>query len=298
MKTIKAFIERHPLLSFFAMVFAISWGGVLVVVGGPGGIPVANKEEYDTLFPIALLAMAAGPPVAGILLTGLLHGRAGLRELLARMMRWRVGARWYAVALLTAPLVFTVVLLTLSLTSSEYLPAIFTSDHKASVLLMGVFAGLMAGIFEELGWTGFAVPTLLRLRYGVLATGLIVGLPWAVWHFLVNIWASSIASGGLSLAIYLPVILFSILVGSLVPYRVLMVWVYDRTGGSLLVAMLMHVSYTASTLILLPLAIALMPFGLTYGLVLAAMLWVVVGAVAVANHGHLTRQPPLQGRVA
>jgi hypothetical protein len=114
----------------------------------------------------------------------------------------------------------------------------------------------------------------------------------------VNVWASGITSGELSLAIYLPAILFSILVGSLVPYRVLTVWVYDRTGGSLLVAMLMHMSYTASTLILLPLAIALVPFGLTYGLVLAAALWVVVGAVALANHGHLSRRPPLRRPVA
>ena len=97
-----------------------------------------------------------------------------------------MGARWYAVALLTAPLLFTAVSLALSLTSPEFLPSILTTTDKASVLLMGIFAGLMAGIFEELGWTGFAVPTLLRLRYGVLSTGLIVGVPWAVWHLLVT----------------------------------------------------------------------------------------------------------------
>ena len=47
---------------------------------------------------------------------------------------------------------------------------------------MGLIGG---GILEELGWTGFAVPTLLRLRYGVLSTGLIVGVLWGVLHFLV-----------------------------------------------------------------------------------------------------------------
>jgi hypothetical protein len=66
MKIIKAFIRSHPLLSYYALVFAISWGGVLMVVG-PGGIPATNKEQYDTLFPIAILAMVAGPSVAGIL---------------------------------------------------------------------------------------------------------------------------------------------------------------------------------------------------------------------------------------
>jgi uncharacterized protein len=78
-----------------------------------------------------------------------------------------------------------------------FLPRILTSDEKASVLLMGIFAGLMAGIFEELGWTGFAIPTLLRLRYGVLSTGLIVGTLWAVWRLLVTFWASGTISGEL-----------------------------------------------------------------------------------------------------
>src|SRR5215208_7044314 len=127
MATIRAFIRSHPVLSFFALVFAISWGGVLTVVG-PGGIPATNKEQFETLFPIALLAMVAGPSVAGILLTGLLYGRAGLREFGSRLLKWRVGARWYAVALLTAPLVFTAVSLALSLLSPEFLPGIFASD--------------------------------------------------------------------------------------------------------------------------------------------------------------------------
>jgi hypothetical protein len=72
------------------------------------------------------------------------------------------------------------------------------------------------------------------------------------------------------------------------------VWVYDRPE-SLLVAMLMHVSLVASNVILVPLAtgVALV----TYDLVWAAVLWVVVGAVAVANGGHLSRVP-LRRRVA
>jgi len=289
MTTIEAFIKRHPVLAFYALVFAISWGGILLVVG-PGGIPAANKGQFETLLPIAILAMVAGPSVAGILLTGLVYGKAGLREFLSRLLRWRVGARWYAVALLTAPLAFTAVCLVLSLTSSEFLPGILTSDDKASVLLMGIFAGLVAGIFEELGWTGFATPTLLgRMRYGILATGLIVGVPWAVWHLLVAFWASGTISGEFALASYLlDPFLF------LVAYRVLMVWVYDRTG-SLLVAILMHASLTASSLILGPgvAGVRLVSFDLAW----AAVLWAVVAAVAVAQGGHLSRHPPLPRRV-
>jgi uncharacterized protein len=240
--------------------------------------------------PYAVPAMILGPSVAGILLTGLLYGRAGLREFRSRLLRWRVGARWYAVALLTAPLSMMAVLLALSLLSPEFLPRIFTAGDKPILLLMGIAVGLVAGIFEELGWTGFAVPTLLRLRYGVLSTGLTVGVLWGAWHFFVNFWGSGVTSGELSLAIFLPVWLLGILVGSLVTYRVLMVWVYERTNGSLLVAILMHISLATFTFILTP------PLGgapyWVIGFAYAAALWVVVAAVAVAQGGHLSRQPP------
>src|SRR5687768_9866137 len=171
MKTIKAFVERHPLLSFYALAFAITWGGLIMVVGGPSEI-LGSPELLGTRFALVMLAWLAGPSVAGILMTGLLHGRAGLRDLLTRVTRWRVGARWYAVALLTAPLLVTAVLFALSLTSPEYLPTILTTSDKVSLLLLGIVGTLVGGIFEELGWTGFATPTLLRrMRYGVLTTG-------------------------------------------------------------------------------------------------------------------------------
>jgi uncharacterized protein len=295
MKTIKAFVKRHPVLTYYALVFAISWGGILIAVRfGPGGLP-ATREQAEMLFPFVLLALFAGPSVAGIVLTGFVYGRAGFRNLLARMTRWRVGARWYAVALLTAPLLVTGTLLAFSLTSPEFLPRILTTTDKASLLLFGIGWGLVGGgLLEELGWTGFAVPTLLRLRYGVLTTGLIVGFLWGAWHFLVAYWGSGTTSGALSLAIFLPAVLFY--VGSLPAYRVLMVWVYDRTGESMLVAMLMHASFSASMLIMQPLALALVP-SLTWNLVLAAALWVVVATVGVANGGQLTREP-LRRRVA
>lgn len=93
MKTIRAFIESHPLPTYYALTFAISWGGMLFAVGvGPGGFS-ATPEQFQKVVPYAVPAMLAGPSVAGILLTGLLHGRAGLHELLSRLLRWRVGAR-------------------------------------------------------------------------------------------------------------------------------------------------------------------------------------------------------------
>ena len=288
MTTIQTFIERHPVLTYYVLTFILSWGGILLVIGGPGAIPSPSAQAM-ALLPVAILVMIIGPSVAGLLMTGLVQGRAGFRDLLARLLKWRVGVRWYAVALLTAPLSVMAVLLALARFSPAYRPGILTADDKASLLLMGLAAGLAAGIFEELGWTGFAIPALRR-RYRVLTTGLIVGVLWAGWHLLVYVWGSADASGAFSWALFLPE--FAFFVAVLPVYRVLMVWVYDRTQ-SLLVAMLMHLAQTAiTTSILVPLATGMAR--VTYYLVLGAVLWLVVAAVVVATHGQFSRpgQPP------
>jgi membrane protease YdiL (CAAX protease family) len=281
--TTMTFIKRHALAIYFAVTFAISWGGFLLVVG-PGGF--ANTSwQTDARFPFAILAMLAGPSVTGVLLTSLVDGKAGLREVLRRLLRWRVSAGWYAIALLPAPLLAAAVLFVLSLSSP-----IFTTANKAAVLLAGIAAGLTT-VLEELGWTGFAVPRLRR-RYDVVTTGLIVGVLWGAWHFLQGLFISGTYSGSLPLALFLPMNFFAG-VAQLTAYRVLLVWVYDRTG-SLLVVTLMHASLTASTIfIFTPLATGVSFLIYMWGL--AAALWIVV--VAAAYGGQLSRQS-LARRVA
>jgi uncharacterized protein len=286
------FIKRHPVSTYFVLTFVISWGCILLAIVGFGGIP-ATKEQFNAQLPVAIVAMLGGPSISGILLTGLVSGKAGFRELLSRIRRWRVSARWYAVALLIAPLLLMATLLVLSLFSPVYLPGIFASDNKVPLLLSSLAGGVVTGICEELGWTGFAVPRL-RLRYSILITGLIVGVLWGAWHILSNdVWGSSTYSGSLSTPVFLIVNGFCFLVGQLPAFRILTVWVYDRTG-SLLVTMLMHASLTASTMILQPLAISGTSL-LVYGFASAAVMWAVVAALASATRGQLVRQPlPMQ----
>jgi membrane protease YdiL (CAAX protease family) len=284
---IKTFIREHSVLTYFALTFAISWGGVLIL-GAPHGMPTTS-EQFEKLYPIVFLPYLLGPVISSILLTGLIDGKIGFRELLSRLSRWRVNARWYAVALLTAPLLAMTILLALSLTSPGFLPDILTADDRLALLSMGIAIGLFGGgLMEEPGWTGFAVPRLRR-RYSVLTTGLIVGFVWGVWHFLPTYWGSGDSSGALSLSLLLPPCFFY---ASVLPaYRILMVWVYDRTE-SLLVAVLMHASLTANTLFVLAPSVEDVSLFLYY-LVLAAVLWGIVAAIAVANKEQFLR-PPLQ----
>ena len=285
------FIKRHPVLMYYVLTFAISWGGLmLVIITGGSGIP-ATVEEFRRLIPFAIPFILLGPSIAGMLMTGLVEGRAGFRRVFSTLLIWRVHFGWYAVALLTAPLVFATVLFELSLASPVFLPGIIVTTDKLSFLLTGLMAALMVGFFEELGWMGFAVPRL-RLRYGIVNTGLIAGVLWGAWHILGNdVWGGPTTGGGLPYAAELPVGVFmtvsglALLVGQLPAFRVLMVWVYDHTG-SLLVAMLMHASLDVATFVLGPLAMSAMT-SLTYGVAVSVAMWLVIATLFIISHGHL-----------
>jgi len=268
MAIIRDSIKTHALLVYFILAFALSWGAIVISVW-PDGFPVTEDQ-----LPVLIAAMLLGPSLAAILAAGLASGREGIRDLFSRLRRWRVSPRWYAIALLTAPLSTAVVLLALSLFSSGFPSALSTSDDKVSLVSMWIVSGLLVGFFEELGWTGFAIPRM-RMKYGVFATGLLVGLLWGAWHFLVNLEADTF-SGVLPFAL-----LVARLFTWLPAYRVLMVWVYERTESQLVVT-LMHVSLVATTGIIDP----VIEGGSLLVLLLAkaAVFWVIVAAV------FLTRQ--------
>lgn len=274
-------IRERPLFVYFVLTFLVSWG-LLLLIGGRDFLSGVDWDE-SAVFGPAIIAMLTGPTVASLVLTWRLLGRDGIHDLFSRLRRWRVGIRWYAVALLTAPVVVLAVNLGLWLTSSAFRPPILSDEATAAASLAGFGVGLTT-VLEELGWTGFAVPRL-RLRHSAFMTAVIVGVTWAAWHLLQVIWVGSSTSEGVPMAPYLG-LYFLFAVASLTAYRVLMVWVHDATG-SLLVVTLMHASYAACT----------MPIGLLHpklsgehllvqGWVLSAALWLVVAGVALSRrHG-------------
>jgi len=280
MSMLPSVLKRHLVGTYFALVLAISWTGLLRV--GGQGLVNGSSWQTDPSFLPAVQTMLLGPPVAGILCTLLFSGTAGLRDLLARLVRWRVHPRWYAVALLSAPILQGGVLMALSLITPVYLPAIVNASDKAGLLQQAVIYGLVGGLVEELGWTGFAIPRL-RERHGLLATGTIVGVVWGLWHLLQMWWVGSTSFNEVPAGIFLPTY-FLTAIAALTAYRVLMVWVYDRTA-SLLVALLMHGSYILSTLFVLAPPTTGMPF-LVYSGAFLLVLWLAVAVVArVAGFG-------------
>jgi membrane protease YdiL (CAAX protease family) len=263
MSTVRTSIRSHSLLVYFILAFAISWGAILASVGFDG-FPVTEDQ-----LPVLIVAMLLGPSGAALLAAWLSSGKAGIRDLFTRLLRWRVGAGWYAIAILTAPLSTLLVLYILSSLSSAYQTALSTTEDKAGLVMMWIVSGIMVAFFEELGWTGFAIPKM-RKNYGVLTTGIIVGLLWGAWHLLVNL-ESDTFTGAVPL-----LLLIARLFTWLPAYRILMTWVYDRTESQL-VPTLMHVSLVATTGILDP---VLTGSQLTiFLLVKAAVFWVLVAGI-------------------
>jgi uncharacterized protein len=282
MSAMRLAIRRRPVLSYYGLVFTISWGGILVVVA-PTGIP-GTPSDVERLFPLVLAALFAGPSVAGLTMTAVVGGRRGLRDLLARMLRWRVAGRWWAAALLTGPVLVAAVIFGLMLYSPDFTPGLLTAEDRLGMLVFAVGWGLVGGgLFEELGWTGFAVPAL-RQRHGVLQTGLIVGVLWGVWHLLIAVWATRGLAGDASLAGFVAGFVAFYFV-ALPAYRVLMVWLYDHTA-SLLLAMLMHAVLSASTIALQP------AYGhVTWNLLLGVGLWGAVAVIGLAKRGEFSGAP-------
>jgi uncharacterized protein len=276
MSGLVSFAKRHPVLAFYILAFVISWGGGILVLGPGGfmGTTVTPRQQLMLGVPVGIL----GPFISGLVLTGAIYGRAGVRQLWSRLLKWRVGLGWYAFALLTAPIITTV-----SLLARSTPPAIATADNKLGLLIMGIAIGVGSSpIFEEIGWTGFATPEL-RKRFGVLTTGLLMGVLWGVWHFPAFS-ATGRASAPLSPVVFTLALLFT----WLIPYRILLVWLYDHTQ-SLLLCILMHVPIVVEKFVLYP-PDSSSTFTAASNLIDACALWIVVAVIYAVSRGRLEAQ--------
>ena len=271
--------KKNPVISYFVLTFTISWGAILVLIA-INGMP-STVAEAQAQLPLAIMTFLLGPFISGLVMVGLVHGRAGYRNLLARLFKWRVSPGWYAIALLLAPLVFVSSHFVLSLFSPVYLPGFLTAPDSPALIFLGIMSGIMVGILEEVGWFGFVIPEM-RQRFSPLMVGLTVGLIWGAWHIMANdIWAIKTYSGEIPTVLYAVISALSFLIGQLPPFRILMVWAYERTG-SLFLMMVMHFSLTACAITFAPSAMTGWQVFIN-SMTVAAVFWVIAGAVVLAD---------------
>ena len=273
-------IKKNPVISYFILTFIISWGGILILIA-INGMP-ATEAEAQAQLPLAIMTFLLGPCISGLVMIGIVHGRAGYRNLVSRMSKWRVSVAWHAIALLLAPAVFVAAHFILSLFSPVYLPGFMTTPDSSALIFLGIMSGIMVGILEELGWFGFAIPEM-RKRKSPLAVGLSVGIIWGAWHIMTNdIWAIKTYSGEIPTVLYAVLSALSFLIGQLPPFRILMVWAYERTG-SLFLMMVMHFSLTACAITFAPSAMTGWQVFI-YSMTVAAVFWVIAATVVLVDH--------------
>ena len=278
MSRARAFLRAHAAPIYFGLVFLISWGGGFFVF--PAGLPLSS-EEFANLGPLAYLAIIAGPSVSGILMIAASDGTAGIRELLARLLQWRVAPVWYGVALVPA-VTLSVAALALWLVYPGLRPAIVTGGDASAMLVSAIGPSLMVGFLEEIGWTGFAAPRL-RARHSILVTGLGIGVIWGAWHFPL-FWEVDSFHGALPFTI-----LLARLFAWLPPFRVLLIAAYERTR-SLPVVMLMHAAVSYVSIVLAP--STLQGASLMVALALSVLtMWLLVGLLGHRSSPTLTGAP-------
>jgi membrane protease YdiL (CAAX protease family) len=275
---IRAIFQRYPIATYFVLAFVISWGWTYLMVG-PASLR-GESFDMDKVIQAAMLILT-GPLFAGILSTYLVDGGAGLRNLWARMTKWRVGIRWYAAAILTFPVLIVALLLVLSnFASTEFTP---------NILAIGVIMGLFAGFLEEVGWTGYAYPKM-RDKHGALRAALILGLIHGLWHIGPNYLFEASSMG----VYWLPRFTVMWMV-AMVAMRVILVWIYNNTD-SVFLAQLTHASSTGSLVFFGPSPISPANETLWWG-IYALILWVVAGAL-IARYGEDLIRKPKRSKLA
>src|ERR687894_841953 len=228
-------LARHPLVFYFLIAFVFSWllflPGVLTYYG------VLNLS--DSVVSVLGITGLLGPVLSGFIMTAVTEGGAGVRRWLGRIVLWRVGLRWYLFALIGLPLVMvlaTIIFRPGALESFQTLAPLSVVPYLGAFVFMILIGG---PLFEEPGWSGFALPRLQRI-YSPLVGGLILGSLWALWHLPGFLIPSQDLTDIPPRGTILDFVVFSL---ALIGLRLVIMWVFNNTKGSVLMAILVHASW-------------------------------------------------------
>lgn len=224
MNTLKLQINKHPVITYFLLACGITWS-----VWAPISYGYMNGsiELTPTIILIYVLG-SFGPFLAAAIVTKL-TGRS-LRTWFAQALKWRVQVKWWLAAFFL-PVLLYALMAAIHLLMGGKLRLIGLSSLLA--LPGGFFSVfLWGGGNEELGWRGLALPRL-QARYNPLVSSLIVGVVWTLWHAPPGIIELGFVDWVTDLPFYMTTV---------TGISVVTTWLYNKTGGSVLLAMVFHAS--------------------------------------------------------
>ncbi len=210
------FLKRNPIVSFIILVYVLP-------------LPILLLRFLDLPFEPLLIYASWTPNIAAFIVIGLiLQEKGGIRRLLRGWGKWRVGLRWYVAAISPLFISFLAVAIFLMSGGESTYPVQPVIAPLVISLVLSTITGAMG---EELGWRGFLLPRFQRQLDSFLSS-LIVGVIWALWHL--PLWL--LPGLGWDATPYWAFALAAI------STSVLMTWVLNNTGGSLLMVSIVHLT--------------------------------------------------------
>jgi uncharacterized protein len=223
MKAFIGFLKRHSLAAGLILMFLFTW---------PIDLANSGLMPFEVPFAVYIL-LGWGFIFASLIMTGLTLGRQAVLDLLRRFLIWRVSLTWYLVAFLLFPAIsLAAVFLYAFFTSSPvdfstvFAYRIFGPSANLPLLVLPflLFDAVTNG--EEMGWRGYVLPRL-QARHSALVSSLIVGLIWGFWHLPKFLAPDSTTP-------------FAWYMVGTVAKAILYTWLYNNTGGSLLLVTIFH----------------------------------------------------------
>ena len=213
---------RHDLLLYFILAYALSWALWPLVILNPTSSPL----------------VPFGPLIAAVVVSLLAGGRKELLALLRQLTRWRVHPIWYVIALL-GPFVMAVVAAALAVATGASMLRSGAYTDLGAVGFTFLSTMIIVGLFEEVGWRGFALPRLQR-RLDALWAALVLGVIWALWHL------PELISDPTRQRPPLQFVLWALALS------VIFTWLYNSTNGSLPIVIICHAAIDTAGRYMLP----------------------------------------------
>lgn len=223
-------LDRRALVAYFALAYALSWSWAIPLAAAHQ--VVHRGAVWPTHYPALL-----GPAIAAVVVTAWTMGRPGLRDLGARLARWRVAPRWWLAAV--SPAAFLAFGLIALRVAGKPLPAVADFGRFSgtpTIGLVGVFLLItfVGSLGEETGWRGYALPQLQR-RFSPLTATLILAPLWFLWHLpqfpVIGTYRDFGPAGYMGMFL------------GLTCGAIVLTWLYNRSGGSILLVIVWHGVY-------------------------------------------------------
>ena len=255
---------RHDLVLYFVLAYLLSWALWPLVILNPTSSPL----------------VPFGPLIAAVIVALLAGGRHELWALLRQLGRWRVHPLWYVIALLGP---FVLAGLTAALAVAAGAPVRGTGDYTnwRAITFFFLSTVIIVGLFEEVGWRGFALPRL-QLRLSAIWAALVLGVLWALWHLPELI---SDPTG------QRPPVQFLLWALAL---SVIFSWLYNSTNGSLPIVIICHAAIDTAGRFMLPEFVG-DGYQLVWWFMVALYVLVAVIVILVAGPKRLVTHIPRRG---